>query len=247
MKYIRYIFIFTCLLFVGVSSVDAARSTCSGTTKKELATAANHIKISYEIKDYSEEKELVVDNNRTTYKVPNYVFEYSIYNITEDIYVQIDSTDGNQRTKSVYYRDTVEGTYTFTDENFGEIYNYNFVVKSANSECPGTTLRTIKQTKPRYNAYSEYTYCSNSSNYYCQRFIGTEISVKGTDDFLNKIKVNNELNNPDRADKEDRATFWQLLKDNWKTYTLIFFGVAVVVVAIIVFIKYRSKKKGWKL
>ncbi len=44
-------------------------------------------------------------------------------------------------------------------------------------ECNGRVLKTLKFTKPRYNAYSEYTYCQNSSSYYCQKFINTEINI----------------------------------------------------------------------
>ena len=109
------------------------------------------------------------------------------------------------------------------------------------------TLRTTKFTKPRYNAYSEFTYCQNSSNYYCQRFIKSEISIKDTDDFLNKIEVNNDKNDPNKDGKENKEALGKLFKENWKTYLLIFVIVLAAGTGAVFFIRNYQKKSGWKL
>lgn len=212
---------------------------------------AAHVKVSYETKDYSEEKELEIDGKKTTYKVPNYIFEISVYNVTDDIYVYIEKTSTNKTSrtavKTVYSTDAEDGIYTFTDSNIGDIYNYHVTVKSNKDSCIGRTLRTIKFTKPRYNAYSEFTYCHNSSNYYCQRFVGTELNIKDNQDFLTKIKVNNEKNNPDRDKNEETEAIKNLLKNNWKIYVLIFVVILGGVVGAVFFVKKNKEKKGWRL
>lgn len=247
-KHIKLLLVFACLIFANCLSVDAAISTCPADVKRDLAIAANHVKIDYEIKDYSEEKEVDVEGAKTTYKIPKYTFEFSIYNITEDLYVTIEKNQkSNDTSFSVYAADAEDGKYTFTDDNTGDIYNYTFTIKSNHPECTSTLLRTLKQTKPRYNAYSEFAYCQNSSSFYCQRFVGSEPNIKGTNDFLSKIKVNNENNNPKRDEIEEKKTIMTILKENWKTYALIFLGVVVVTVVIIFVIKERNKKKGWRL
>ncbi len=250
-KYNRFVFIFICACIFNFTSVEAAGKSCPSGIKKELAQIASRIKVNYEIKDFSEEKKLSVDGKETTYKIPNYVFEISIYNMSDDIYVVVDKTNkqmlSGTNAFTVRNSDAIDGIYTFTDDNFGEIYNYNVTVYSNDKECSNVALRTYKFTKPRYNAYSEFTYCQNSSNFYCQRFIGTEINIKDTDDFLAKIKVNNEKNDPDRDKKDETKIVTELFKNNWKTYILIFLIVVALATGVIFFIKKRRKKEGWEL
>lgn len=243
--YKRILLILLCTFVVGITSVTAA-SSCSTSTKKRLAQNAARVKVEYEIKDFSEEKTLEVDGKETTYKVPNYIFEITVYNVTEDLTVYIQKSNSEKQI-TVNFENTTDGTYTFTDSNFGEIYNYNVYVRSNADECRGVTLRTTKFTKPRYNAYSEFTYCQNSSNYYCQRFIKSEISIKDTDDFLNKIEVNNDKNDPNKDYKENKEALGKLFKENWKTYLLIFVIVLAAGTGAVFFIRNYQKKSGWKL
>ena len=245
-KYKSLLLIFVCAFIFECTYVQAATSTCSTSLKKELAQAASSVKVDYEIKDFSEEKTIEVDGHETTYKIPNYVFEISIYNLTDDIYAYVQKTD-NSPAFSVYNDSAIDGVYTFTDENIGDIYNYKITVRSKSSECNNVTLRTLKFTKPRYNAYSEFTYCQNSSNYYCQRFIGTEINIKNADDFLSKIKVNNEKNDPDRVKNEMDKKISELFKANWKIYLAIFMIILVLATGLFIFIRKQQKKGGWKL
>ena len=90
-------------------------------------------------------------------------------------------------------------------------------------------------------------FCQNSSNFYCQRFIGTEINIKNTDDFLAKIKVNNDKNDPERDTKDEAKAVSELFKKNWKTYTLIFLLIVALTTGVIFFVKRQQKKGGWKL
>lgn len=242
-KYMRYILLFVAFFFV-FSDVFAAG--CKPAVKNELASLANYVKVNYEIKEESEEREITIDGQSTTYKIPKYVFEITIYNLKEGLAASVSALDQG-RTFKVTNSDTTDNNYTFYDYDIGQIYNYEISIVSDRNDCTSTRLRTIKFTKPRYNAYSEFTYCQNSSIYYCQRFIGSEINLKGTDDFLNKIKVNNDKNNPNRDKIEEKEEIKSLLSKNWKTYVLLFVVIALLIVGIIFYIKRRHKKSGWKL
>ncbi len=245
-KYKNILSIFICAMILNFTTVEAANNNCTTGVKKQLAQDASHIKISYEIKDFSEEKSLSAGGAETTYKIPNYIFEISVYNLTEDVYIYYDKSNGSG-SGTIRFEDALDGVYTFTDDNFGEIYNYNFSIRSNHPDCEGATLRSIKFTKPRYNAYSEFTYCQNSTNFYCQRFIGTEINIKNADDFLNKIKVNNDKNNPNADAGADKKIIANLFKSNWKTYLLVAVILAALATGSIFLIKRRQKKSGWKL
>ena len=244
MKYIKYLLIF-CLCMC-VNSFDTKALSCSNSVTKDLGQIASYVKLNYEIIDNSENKKLKVGDSETTYLVPNFVFEISIYNITDEIFITIEDEERDTSFNVTKY-DTKDETYTFKNHDFGEIYHYKIIIKSAHEECYGQTIRTINFTKPKYNPYSEYTYCKNSSTFYCQRFIESETGIKNTNDFLKKIKANNDINNPDRDEIEERENLKNMFKDNWKLYAGIFVFVIITLVVGIILLRKHQKKKGWKL
>lgn len=244
MKYLKYLVVFTVFLCINTLNVNAL--SCSNAVSKDLGQIASYVKVDYEVHDNSVIKELQVGEDKTNYIVPNFTFDISIYNINDDIYVMIkEHTTGNSYT--IMNSDTTDNTYTFINSDFGNIYNYEIVIMSNNPDCYGEKVRTINFIKPKYNAYSEYTYCQNSSNLYCQRFTDKDLNITDSKDFLNKVKVNNEKNNPDRDKIDEFDTITKLLQDNWKVYLGVFIGVVFIIVIIIFIIKARNKKKGWRL
>ncbi len=244
MKYCNYFVIFISLLIFDIMGVNAL--SCSNSVSKDLGQIASYVKASYEVIDKSETKEIKVNDDTTSFTIPNFEFEISIYNITDDIYVTVDA-DVYKNSITITNEDTEDGTYTFTNRDFGKIYNYTIKINSANEDCYGQTIRTINLTKPKYNAYSEYTFCQNSSLYYCQKFTAKELGIKDADDFLEKIKVNNENNNPNKDENDAIEEITNLFKKNWKMYLLIFIVIIAITISIIVIIKKRNKNKGWRL
>ncbi len=232
----KYLVIFALLLGVGLTSVDAA--SCPASIKKDISKLANYVKIDYEVEDNSTYKKLKVGDDETEYKIPNYTFSFSIYNIAPELFVSLEDKS-NGMSMNITHDMTTNGTYTFKSDDFGSIHNYVLTVKSANDECYGARFRTIKQTQPRYNAYSEFAYCKNSSSYYCQRFVGTELNLKDTNEFYQKIKPNN------KSDKEqqEEGSLIQVVKQNWKLYLGIFVGLIVAFALFTVFMRWWNKRK----
>lgn len=229
--------VFTCF-----SNVYAA--SCPNSVKKDLVKAASYVKADYEIIDESEEKELDAEGNKTTYLVPNFKFDISIYNLTEDLYAHVTTSDKVQDF-NVYYTDTQDGIYSMTDYNFGTIYNYNIEIKSNNLECSDYTIRTIKFTKPRYNAYSEYSYCKKSSNYYCQKFLGTEVNIKSTEDFMKKVGIVESEETEEESTIEETPI--ELFNQNKVLYISIFASVVVILGVVIAIVLVRRKNRRTRL
>lgn len=239
MKYIKYI-IFACLSLIVVNNVYAL--SCPNAISKDLGEVASYVKTGVEVIDNSETKTLTIDNNSTTYKIPNYTFNINIYNITDDIYLTVknDVTDEEE----TIFASTLDGdVYTIINDDFGQIYNYTITIYSNNAYCYGEKVKTIRYTKPKYNAYSEYTYCKNSSNLYCQKFVTKDLNINGTDDFLNKIKVNNEKNKPEDISEKIIET----IKEHWIIYLILFVGIIIGSIAGIFIVRNKKMKDGWKL
>lgn len=240
----------TCLLLFLLSmllTVDVyAAAGCSNADYKDLGQIASYVKADYEVIDNSEIKTLTVGEETTTYKVPNYTFAFTIYNVNEDIYVDIENEKTKDK-KTIYYDDTEDGTYTFDDYNFGDVYNYKIVVYANRTSCSKKKLKTLRVSKPKYNAYSEFTYCGNSSSYYCQKFITGDLGIDSTSEFLKKIEVNNQKNDPKKDEKDIKKQITDILKNNWKIYLAIFVVVSGTFTGLIIYKKRANKKKGWNL
>ena len=239
MKNIKY-FVLTILSFFAVSPTYAL--SCTNAVSKDLSEIASHVKTGVEVVDNSQIKELVIGEDKTTYRIPNYKFNISIYNITDDIYLTLKDDIYNEEI-NIYKSDANGGTYKFVNTDFGQIYNYTIEIKSANPDCYGEKIKTIKYTKPKYNAYSEYTYCKTSSSLYCQKFVTSNLKIKNTDDFLSKIKVNNEKNKPE----EEEEIVIDNIKSYWRVYLGIFIGVIFISIGVILIIRRKNAKKGWNL
>lgn len=232
------------LLFCLTLTIDQAYAdTCSNTRKRELGNAANYVKVDYEVIDKSIERKINAGIDETTIVIPNFHFDISIYNLTEDIYADVVRARDLQTFK-VYYKDIKDGIYTFKDYDSSTIDKYTVTIRPAN-DCLGLTLRTINYTKPKYNAYSEFKYCKNSSSFYCQKFVTKNLSITSTDDFLQKIKANSEKNKP--VKEEEKEEIAQIIKSNWILYVIIFIIIFIIAIMGILIVRKYKKDKGWKL
>ncbi len=238
----RLFLLFLLIAIVTLENVYA--DTCASSRKRELSNAAKYVKVNYEVKDLSLEKELEANGEKSTYKVPNYYFEISLYNMTEDMYATIYRTK-DEHSFSAYHNETTDNVYTFYDYDTTEIDNYTITLRPSN-DCQGLTLRTIHFTKPKYNAYSEFTFCQNSSNFYCQKFVKKDLNINNTQDFLNKIQVNNEKNKP-VEERDPNEDIKELIEKNWQLYLCIFLGIIIVVLIVVVIIRKHNHDKRWKL
>ena len=244
MRFINLIISIFIITFISFNNVYAL--SCSNSEVKDLNATASYVKASYEVFDKSTKKEFVYNDNSKIYSFPNYSFEITLYNITEDIYVNV-KDDITKKEISVNYSNIRDGKYVITNDDFGRIYKYTFEIMSAKSDCYGQKVKTITLVKPKYNAYSEYTYCENSSIYYCQKFVEKDLNIKDDSDFLSKIKVNNAANAPSEETQLEEETAYNLIIKNPIIYLTIFGSVIVITVLAIVFIRIRNKKKGWRL
>lgn len=241
MKRIKYLIVLFLLLCI---NINVQALSCPNNISKDLSHIASYVKANYDVKDNSETKTLTIGNDSKDYIIPNFTFEISVYNITSDIYVTI-IDENNKKSNNVYYNDTNDGTYTFTNNDFGTIYKYKIQIKSNKSTCKNQVIRTINLIKPKYNAYSEYTYCKNSTILLCQRFVTKDLGIKSNEDFLNKIKVNNDKNKP--IENKISDTLNEVFKNNLTLYIILFVVVIGISVGVILYLRKRSKNAGWRL
>lgn len=239
MKYLKILI--TTLFLVITSTMSVNADTCPSSVNYDLNKKASYVKAAYTVDDKSITKKLIYGNSKSSYKIPIFTFKMSIYNIIDDIYVVI-TNDVDSTSITVNPEDTQDGTYTFENNDAERVYNYTIEIKASNSECYGASLKTIKLTKPKYNAYSEYAYCNNSGSYYCQKFISANLDVNSNQDFFKKIGINPDGTVKDEP-KEDYIA--KTIKLN-RTFYIIVSLVTMLITLIILLIpkikKYREMK-----
>lgn len=244
MQYIKMIILSFVTVFISLSSVQAL--SCSNSEVKDLNTTASYVKASYEVIDKSIKKEFTYNESSKVYSFPKYSFEITIYNITKDIYIIVKDDVTNKEIK-VNYSNTTDGKYVITNDDFGRVYKYTITIMSALDNCYGKKIKTINLVKPKYNAYSEYTYCENSSNYYCQKFVEKDLNLKDDADFLSRIKSNSDNNAPNNNTSEDKDTMIRLFKKHKFLYLNVLISVIIVAILVIIVVNKRKNKRGWRL
>ena len=112
------------LFFLIVKNVNAA-STCDYSEQVRLQTIASNVKVSYEanVRQTDEFADIdSINDPNGAYIVERYV-EITILNITEDIYVSVE-TNKSTDVQSYHYQDTDEGTLRILKSNLDEIVEY---------------------------------------------------------------------------------------------------------------------------
>lgn len=243
----KYIYFIAAICFMCVFSGRVLASNCPKDLSRDLTKEAYYVKVNYEIIDRSTYKEITIEDAKTTFKIPRYEFNISIYNITDKIYAVV-SNNLDDDAIIVHFSNTENGIYTFVDKDYGKIRKYEINIYSADESCIDKKLKTIKLIKPMYNAYSEYTYCKGSSNFYCQKFTKNELNLKGNEDFLSKIKVNNIRRSEEtkKEEKKEVKSFLDIIIGNWQMYAGIFAGTIVSSLILLIILKRRKTKKEWE-
>lgn len=241
MKYLKHILILFILITLKMTNVTAL--SCPNSISKDLSLEASHIKVSYEIIDRSIEQEITIEENTTSYKIPKFDFVFTIYNMTENLYITI-KDDVTNENKNIFMSDTNNGEYTFTNSDPGKIYNYTFSILSNDPNCQGQKVRTIRMVKPKYNAYSEFAYCKSSSNYYCQRFVEKDLALKNSDDFLKAISVNIKDSETNDTKVPNNP---KVINYTWINIAVVAFAVIIVTTIIIVIVKKVKARKRWEI
>lgn len=204
MKRHFYLILTLFICFIGTMNVDATTTTTTtkktviattkrttttspfGTTTKAACTIEDRAKINKQAYAVTSSYDFTKDANG------NVVFNLSVYNITGDIYVVIESDVKDAEKVTVFPSQTRGGTYTWQSTDTKNIINYTIKVKSTLGGCIGD-YRTVLLSKPKKNPYYGTDACSYAGledYYYCTEWITQEFNL--TEEEIEE-KIKNEL------------------------------------------------------
>lgn len=146
-----------------------ASTQCDYKDLAELNKLAYSVKASYDFK-YD--------------KDGNVSFEITVYNVTEGIYVIIESKNKDHSFYQVVTPGSTRGgTYTFPVDNTTDIIEYSITVSSDRDTCT-KNLRTFSVIKPKRNPYHDLDMCKYSgmeTYHYCAEWIQAEFTISKQD------------------------------------------------------------------
>lgn len=174
----RSIFCFVILLILlivpmNIFAEEKTSKKCSYLKLSDLNKLAAKVEFSYDI---------VYDENGTP------KIKFTLYNLTEELYVTIDDGENEGFYKTVYNDELVDSLYFFEDTDVTTIKTYRVVIMGKSEEC-NKTLRTIRVTKPKKNKFHDYNECkfNKTEDYvYCAEWITRDFNLRDSE-ILEKI------------------------------------------------------------
>lgn len=233
---LKKILIFIVSIFLLNMNVNAA---CSYKEQSELNSKAANIKVSYEL---IEEEIGDIYEGHT-----EYYFNVTITNLTNEFYiVRHDSYTDKETT--FRYTDTKDGMLTFRWDYATNVTNFRFeVYSSSETNCPDEKYKTIYETTPRYNFYSQRAICLDYPEFYlCQKFV-TFNEVAEEREFLNQLnkyikgEISSDGEEPqDPTDEPFTDKIFEFF-DKYKWYFL--GGIIIIVIGVAIVHRIRTKKQ----
>lgn len=163
-------FLILCVVSLFTVHVNALEQTCDFQKRAELNKYAFNVKAEYEFKKR---------DDGSTY------FDIVLYNIVDSIYVNYKSeNEGNDSAGvNVAAANTDNGTYRFSIPIPTSSFDYNFVVRTLDTGCPGN-LRRFTLTIPIRNSFHDLDDCKREGMedyFYCKEWIIQEFNISETE------------------------------------------------------------------
>ncbi len=211
---------------------------CDYETQAKINNAAGAVRAEYETFLYEND---YYDETYGEYVTDSYWYGLiHIYNITEDIYINVIDNNGNSRKYTIDDVSADNVIYVGTGMA-NEVKKYKIEVYATDSSCIDNVIRTIDISIPRYNLFSIYSQCDEYPDYYyCSEFvfldnISEKEFYKGIEDYAK------------RKEEEDKEGIIgqavDLLKNNWVPIAIL---VACLSAGGYIFYIKVYKRKGKK-
>lgn len=219
-----------------ISNVKAA-SLCSYKETTELNKIASNVKATYELL----EKTIHFEDKDATKEI----FNISIFNITENVYVIVKNNYNNME-KTYTYADSKEGIVEFDWENSDKVTNFTIEVYSTSkTSCPHEKLKTTYLITPRFNEYSNREVCNENPDFYlCQKYVNfKEVDETKFLSQLENYKKGSITDSDEKLDEPELTMFDKIFNfiNNYKLYIL--GGIAIIITASLIIYKIRTKKQ----
>ena len=228
MKSILIFLLFSLLL--GYSTVYAECDYAEQARINDLAGL-----VSAESQTYEQTKEYFDEGYGETVTLSYWYGRINIYNITNDLYVEIEDL-------GTFYSNE-DNVITIDTGLTDDVKEYSIDVLAVEPACSKDPIRTLNVTIPRLNPYSSYPQClEHPDYYYCNKFVYLDEITES--EFLNGI--NNYAEREDGLNDDDETIFDRLI-NFFRNYYVSIIIIVVVIIGIIIAFKIWKQKEEDKM
>lgn len=220
-KFIKCFFIMFFCNFIFISKVSAE---CSYDERRDLLNKAKNIDAYFE-----------PDLNNNS-------FVFYLYNLDNDLYVNLENLSNNQFVSIYKYQFDTE-FYTMVENNVDDIINYKLNIYSNKSECYGNILTIKNIRKGIINKFYNEEICKGIEDYkYCVPVLNNKFNIDEEEirerisDYKDSLLVEEEVIIEDKFGIDDL-----------KNLIMIYWFIPIILIVLIVFIfviRYVNKKRG---
>ncbi len=221
-----YLCLLASLFYLPVS----AESSCSNEEIIRLSKIAYNINADWEAVKYRYPDEYYEDERESENIDTYYRMQVNIYNVTEDLRIQVDNVTENRK-YTFNYSNTDKGELALDAGLPVEIRNINVDIYGTGL-CSTEKLRSIPITIPKYNRMSDYDICNEIPDYYmCQTFVVNDYDMT---EMEFKEKALKEVKK--REDEDKDIPIIDFFTKNWKVILVVVLivGVGGAVTTVIV-------------
>ena len=210
---------------------------CPTSSLAQVQKDASVVQVSYEPYEYKPEG--FDDPNSSNYSVLVYYMDIKIRNLPDTVSVKVSNTQGGSFSVDSDSADA-DGVITIRQKDTSAIVNYTFELKARTYDCYGRTLRTIRLSVPKYNAYSKRQVCTDIPDYYlCQPYILYDVnaskfldSVTSYKEKLSKKNASTEKELQGKTNIVSKAAKTISKHKYWIIGGIVLIGVAATVVIV---------------
>ncbi len=167
----------------------------------------------------------------------NNKFIFYMYNLTDNLYVDISS---NLTTTFKVYKYNYDGDfYSFSTSNINKVDTYLINIYSNKSGCYGTKITSKRITKGIINKYAKDSICNGIEEYYlCNSVLNTDINMTDIEVYEKINQYKKELEEKNNKE-EEKFNIINFLKTYWY-----YFAGGLFIIIIILIIYFINKKRG---
>lgn len=238
--------------------VDTSDSMCSEKEVNNLYQTANKVSIKYEPVKKVVGEGIDMETGEKV-KTLGYVQKVEIRNLSDDVYVIIDSNNklSKQHNLKLTSGDAKDGVLTYFTEYTNDLITYTIRVYSSKGDCVDELFREFEFKTPIYNRYSAMDICKNYPNFkYCQKYIEEDRPTQEQFQVAlaayqkeNKVTTNNAGEIIDSKLEEHQELIGKDVKeekDNDYLMYILIGGAVLILIVTVIAIVLVTKKKGDK-
>ena len=210
------------ILFITMIFINKVDADCTYEERQELLKEANNINAYFEA------------------NVPQRIFTFYLYNLSDDLSVEVTNTI-NDKKITINKNNLTNGLYTYSEFEIDKSGIYTLNIYSNKTNCYQKKITSKRVKKGIINSFANEEVCKGIEEYYyCNQVLDKEITLSRQDVYEKIEDYKQVLEEKNKVVEKEKFSLLKFIKKYWYLF-MIFIGIGVGVL-IIIFINKSSRE-----